>query len=157
MALVAAMRPNSNGSSTGGVKKSTVWTRPTPAAISTTAPSSKPVVPARTRGSVTGGRSRRRTARSADGSLQEQPPPAAIEVSRTAALTPCAPPSHCRTAFATAGQVRRSASDVDCSRRVPREEQRRDAAEGAGDRHHQPLQRPEDRARQDGADERRPE
>ena len=87
MAFVAAIRPNSYGSSTGGVKKSTVWTRPTPSAICTTAPSSKPVVPARTRGSVTAGRSRSRTARSAAGSLHAQPPPAAIDVSRGASLT----------------------------------------------------------------------
>ncbi len=82
IAFVAAMRPKSKGSSTRGVKKSTVCTRAMSPVMLTTAASSKPVVPASTRGSVTAGRPCSTSASSAAGSLHAQPPPAAMPVSR---------------------------------------------------------------------------
>ena len=79
---MAAMRPKSKGSSTSGVKKSTVCTSAMSPVMLTTAASSKPVVPASTRASVTAGSPCRTSARSAAGSLQAQPPPTAMLVSR---------------------------------------------------------------------------
>src|SRR5437016_8937313 len=81
MAFAAAIAPNQYGSSTRGVKTSTVWTRARSGAMRYTPASSAVLVATRTAGSVTGGRWRRTCARSAGPSLEAQPAQATIEVS----------------------------------------------------------------------------
>src|SRR6266566_2972832 len=74
-ALVAAMRPKSYGSSTMGVKKSTVATIARSGVIWKTAASSRLEASTRIRGSVATGTWRKTCANSDDPSLQAQPAP----------------------------------------------------------------------------------
>ena len=82
-ALAAAMRPNQYGSSTTGVKKSTVSTTASVGPRRYTAASSRVSWPARTRASSTFGSWRSTCARSAGRILQAQPAPWLNVVSRT--------------------------------------------------------------------------
>jgi hypothetical protein len=82
-AFAAAMRPNQYGSSTTGVKKSTVSTIAWPASSFQTAASSRVSCPTRALGSSVFGRRRRTCARSAGRILQAQPAPWLRDVSRT--------------------------------------------------------------------------
>src|SRR5437899_10914667 len=85
-ALVAAMRPKSYGSSTIGVKKSTVATIARSGATWNTAASSRLAASTRIRGSVATGTWRKTCANSAEPSLQAQPAPCEQRVSRMAAM-----------------------------------------------------------------------
>ena len=82
-ALAAAMRPKTNGSSTTGVKKSTVSTMASVEDSRYTAASSRVSCPTRAHGSWVRGRRRRTCARSAGRILQAQPAPWDSVVSRT--------------------------------------------------------------------------
>src|SRR3954469_17168098 len=76
------MAPQADGSSTMGVKKSTVDTRARSGDSKKTAASSLVAASTRTRGSSTLGRRRRTCARSAEPSLQAQPAPCERAVKR---------------------------------------------------------------------------
>ncbi len=83
-AFVAAIRPNAYGSSTIGVKKSTVCTIASSGVTSTTPASSDVSVATSTRGSVGRGNPATIGRRSAADSLQPQPAPWLSEVRETA-------------------------------------------------------------------------
>src|SRR6267378_4884244 len=85
-ALAAAMRPKSYGSSTMGVKKSTVATIARSAERRNTAASSRAAASTRIRGSVAAGTWRKTCANSAGPSLQAQPAPCENAVSRTVVM-----------------------------------------------------------------------
>src|SRR6201996_5639127 len=85
-ALAAAIRPKSNGSSTIGVKKSTVWTSARSSLSANTAASSPDAEPTSSCGSSDTGNPRTIGRRSAAGSLQPQPAPCDREVSATVAM-----------------------------------------------------------------------
>ena len=75
IAFAAAIRPKSYGSSTSGVKKSTVCTSARSALSANTAASSAVAGPTSTRGSPTAGSPSTIGSSSAAGSLQPQPAP----------------------------------------------------------------------------------
>src|SRR6266851_833772 len=85
-ALAAAMRPKSYGSSTIGVKKSTVATIARSAERRNTAASSRVAASTRIRGSIAAGTWRKTCANSAGPSLQAQPAPCENAVSRTVVM-----------------------------------------------------------------------
>src|SRR3954454_19264987 len=79
-AFVAAIRPNRYGSSTIGVKKSTVVTSARSSRTRTTPASSAPAAPTSTRGSLGRGSSRTSSWTADAGNLQPQPAPCESEV-----------------------------------------------------------------------------
>src|SRR6266571_3120901 len=85
-AFAAAMRPKSYGSSTMGVKKSTVATIARSGATWMTAASSRLEASTRIRGSVATGTWRKTCASSAGPSLQAQPAPCEKRVNRIAVM-----------------------------------------------------------------------
>src|SRR5437870_10198066 len=85
-AFAAAMRPKSYGSSTMGVKKSTVATIARSGASWMTAASSRVEASTRIRGSVATGTWRKTCANSAGPSLQAQPAPCEKRVNRIAVM-----------------------------------------------------------------------
>ena len=92
IALAATMRPQSNGSSTTGVKKSAVLTTARPPSSRTTAASSPLSAPTSRSGPPGRSTPARSVSSSPIGTLQAHPPPAAYCVIRTAMPSTLAPP-----------------------------------------------------------------